>query len=337
MPQLTSVSDAILNKPDLLEREKSILLDVQKRLDFTPQKRLGDSRYWVKTYAGAVFYLGTFQDQPAVLKIQGVKPPVSEVDNLQAFAAQNTSALIRPPQLLSFLRWDNKRRYEALVLEHVTGQPAIGFPTTTQEVTRFFKLYQDYRLHCRNNPWLPKPAQSLSRLVEADFTNWRYLRRHLFPSHPLFESTDDPLIDQAIQALMKGYEGIQPTFLHGHFSHADLLQQGNQWVLFSNLFWKYKAPYYDAVFAQHWFVYHLAQTKGMTPARIQSQHQLWLDALSQIPHSIKETRLLTLAFLERATAGLNLDVLSLDQQNPLTPYLFNYTRQRIQDLISLLS
>lgn len=328
-----SVSDAILEKPDLLDREAEVLKDIHRRLDFTSKKRLGDSRYWVKTHAGAVFYQGIFKDQPAVLKIQGVKPPVSEIDQIQAFAAQNQSSLIRPPHLLAFLRWSADRRYEALVLEQVTGGPAINFPTTAPEVTRFYTLYQEYRRHCRAKPWLPQPTQSLPQLIETDFANWRHIRHQLFPHHPLFQTSDETLINQAITLLKQGYQRVEPEFLHGHFSYHDVYQQGRQWVLFSNLFWKYKAPFYDAVFNQHWFVFHLASVKGMTQAKIKAQHQLWLTAIFKLGRTTVDQKLINLALLERAAAGLNLDALSLDLQNPFTPFLYDYTRKRLQYLI----
>jgi hypothetical protein len=48
-------------------------------------------------------------------------------------------------------------------------------------------------------------------------------------------------------------------------------------------------------------------------------------------------RLLSLALLERAVAGLNLDVLSINPNKPISKYLFKATRKQIMELISELN
>jgi hypothetical protein len=329
----TSVSDAVLDKPDLLDRELDVLNDIQKHLPFIPANRLGDSRYWTKSYAGAVFYTGTYKGQAAVLKIQGTRPPFSEIDHLKAFAAQNQSLLIRPPRLYAYLYWDDHRRYEALILEAIDGRPVISTPTTASELTTFFSLYRDYRAHCRRKPWLPPPTQSLPDLIDTNFDNWIRIRQSLFPHHPLFTSADELLVEAAMDVLVDAYHLVKPEFLHGHFSYRDLLKQGDEYILFSNLFWKYLTPFYDAVFAYHWFIYHLSSLKNVTPELIESQRQLWLNAIVDLCRTTEERNLMNLALLERAAAGLNLDVLSLNPHDQITGYLFKATRREVTRLI----
>jgi len=45
-------------------------------------------------------------------------------------------------------------------------------------------------------------------------------------------------------------------------------------------------------------------------------------------------KLLRLALLERATAGLNLDALSIDPKKPITEYLICQTRENLQMLLA---
>ena len=48
-------------------------------------------------------------------------------------------------------------------------------------------------------------------------------------------------------------------------------------------------------------------------------------------------KLLNLALLERAAAGLNLDVLSADPEKPITKHLFEATRNQITKLLDEVS
>lgn len=329
-----SVSDAVLTKPDLLEREKEVLNDIQQRVDFVAETRLGDSRYWTRDYAGAIFYRGKYHGKRAVLKIQGTNPGISEIDQIKGFEAQNQSQIIRPPKLYGYLKWDELKRYEALFLEAVEGEKIVGCPTNRGELREFFELYREYWNNCRNRPWLPKPKLTLSEIIEADFANWRKIANKLYPTHPLRKPEDAALIETAVQKLIREYRDYEPQFIHGHFSCNDLLKTENgEVILFSNLFWKYKAPFYNAVFGQHWFRYRLSSIKEITPEEVEVQRELWLNEIWALAKNEEDKKLINLALLERAAAGLNLDALSVDQKIPITEYLVEATREEVKELL----
>ncbi|KPJ70883.1 hypothetical protein AMJ51_00675 [Microgenomates bacterium DG_75] len=63
---------------DMSAREKEILADIVSKTNFKPKKVIWRSSYWGTKQIGAVHYQGTFKNKPAVLKIQGVKPEISE-------------------------------------------------------------------------------------------------------------------------------------------------------------------------------------------------------------------------------------------------------------------
>jgi hypothetical protein len=104
---------------DLEAREQPILQEVEAELGFTPTKLLGKSTWWGSKDIGAFQYLGEYEGQAAVLKVQGVKPDVSEADMLRAFAENNQSRLVRPPRLYKSISWSDENRYEALVVEYI--------------------------------------------------------------------------------------------------------------------------------------------------------------------------------------------------------------------------
>jgi hypothetical protein len=175
-----------------------------------------------------------------------------------------------------------------------------------------------------------KPKLSAALLIKANFTKWREISNKLYPNHPLREAGDAVLIDQALSVLEQGYQNIDLEFMHGHFSTEDLYQTADHVVILSNLYWSWRPPLYDAVFGYHWFMYHLGSLEGINPEQIEQQRSLWLSAIESLPQVQANPTLLKLALLERAAAGLNLDVLSADPERPITSYLINRSRNDIK-------
>ena len=67
------------------------------------------------------------------------------------------------------------------------------------------------------------------------------------------------------------------------------------------------------------------------------QMSLWWEKIDDLPKSPEEERLLKLAYLERAAAGLNLDGLSTKTDIELSGKIMEITRKRMADLIENLS
>ncbi len=326
-----------LKGSDLAEREQEVLKDASYKTGFIPEKLIGRSAWWGSTEIGAFHYAGNFKGKKAVIKIQGVKPSLSESYMINSFAQANRSKIIRPPHLYASLPWDAQQRYEALVLEFIEGQKIVQMPTNEAQVKRFFELYEEYKANCLSAPWVDRPKSTISGKIADNFTRWRESSFKIYPSHPLKKGEDQGLIDEAVKMLKKGYQGVEPEFMHGHFSEGDLYQVGDQVVMLSNLYWSWRQPLYDAIFGYHWFMYHLNTVDGITPEEVEVQRSLWLDTIKALPQAQGEgQRLLNLALLERATAGLNLDALSADPNKPITPYLVKATRDQVKILIDSL-
>lgn len=327
-----------LKGSDLAEREEEVLADASQRTGFVPDKLVGRSSWWGSKEIGAFHYAGEFEGKKAVLKIQGVKPSLSEIHMINSFANANKSKLVRPPHLYASLDWDEEKRYEALVLEFVEGARVIQTPTNAAQIQKFFEVYEDYRVNCLQTPWVDRPEGTISDGVVRAFERWRETSFKIYPDHPLRDEHDKGLIDEAVAVLEKGYKGVEPEFMHGHFSEGDLYQVGDQIVILSNLYWSWRQPLYDAIFGYHWFMYHLNTVDGITPEEVETQRKLWLDKIKSLPQTQgSNRRLLNLALLERAGAGLNLDALSADPNKPITKHLFEATRGQVRELISELS
>jgi hypothetical protein len=330
------MSAKYFEQPDLQNRIEPILKTIEKNTDFKVSKLLQKSAWWTSSSIGAMHYLGKFKGQPAVLKIQGVKPDTSEITNIKAFGAQSQSQLIRPPKIYDSLPWNEKLGFEALIMEKLGKDKLVDLPADENEIKKFFKAFTDYRANCRKQPWLTKPEESLAEAVADNFKKWRKIAQELHPDHPLRQVDDEQLIDQAIEVLVAGYQNVDFEFQHGHFSARDLYVVDKQYVLVSNLYWGWRAPYYDAVFAQHWYQFDLLETRP-TVEQLNEHRQWWQQATKKAvsPNNNEQQHLLKLAFLERAAAGLNLD--GLVGLTPASQWLINTLRAEIKQLISQLS
>jgi hypothetical protein len=337
MDHQNDIAGAFDSNNDLKARETEVLARVAEETGFVPERLLSRSSWWDSKAIGAFHYLGVHQGRPAVLKVQGVRPAYSEADMIASFVKYNTSNIVRPPQVYAHVPWSDAARYEALVLEYVLGEKIVQKPAIANEVDEFFQLYAEYRSHCRSTPWVKKPDGSISSRIIQTFAQWQGSSHEIYPSHPGRGPKDAALILRAQEALISGYEGVPLEFMHGHFSADDLYRVNKQVVLLSNLFWSWRPPFYDAVFAYHWFGYNVAETvPGVTPGLFDEQRALWLERAYACVSTPEDLRLVRLALLERATAGLIIDAFTVHPDKDITPYVFEVTRQEILDLLSLL-
>ena len=319
---------------DLGKREEAVLEEVSRLTGFSPERLLSRSAWWGSSEIGAFHYLGKYEGKEIVLKVQGVRPATSEIEMIKSFAATSKSKILRPPHLYFSIPWSDEKRYEALLLEYVQGNHVVNLPTNDRELEEFFGLYRDYRENCLGSPWVEKPTESLSERVRARFADWRKSSFKIYPNHPLRKEGDLKLIDEAVEILARGYSQVEPEFGDGHLSDGDFIKVEGQVVIFSNLYWGWRAPCYDAVFGYHWFMYHLSGVVGITPEKVEEQRSLWMKHISGLG---LDERLLNLALLERAAAGLNLDALSVDPEVPIAGHLVSKTREQVRNLIAVLS
>lgn len=329
------ISHLFLAGSDLGNREQEVLKAASRILGFVPEKLLDRSSWWTSKEIGAFRYEGKFKGKKAVLKIQGVRPETSEIYMIKAFSKVNRSRILRVPLPYSYLGWDDKKRYEALILEFIDGKPIVNIPTSENELREFFALRDEYKKNCAVSSWIEQPDESLSEEIKMNFAKWREASFKLYPTHPFREEEDAELIDRAVDILIENYKDVKREFQHGHFGTSDLLEiKDGQVVILSNLYWSWKPPFYDAVFGYHWFIYHLAKLKDATPGLVDEQKSLWLTKINNLVKTDSGKKLLNLAFLERATAGLNLDALSVDPKSPIAEYLVFQTRENLKNLLT---
>lgn len=340
--QAVDLTSSLDKNFDMTDDESNILNSICK-IGFFPIKNIWRSSYWGKNL-GASHWLGRFNNVEVVLKIQGAKPNISEVDMISNFELQNISKKIRAPKVLYHIPWSDEIGYEVIITDYISGKNVLidGKVVNKNEVSNFFSFYQEYRKNCLpNKPWIDKPIfpnnfeDELDKIIVAS--------NKAFPNNKLRHSEDLPLAIQAAKLLTKFYKNVELEFIHGHFSCKDLIyedKENSKVVLFSNLFWKWRHPYFDAVFAYHWFMYELSHVQNITPKDVESQRKLWIDEIYKVTGAIESKDIRTLvdaALLERAVSGFIIDSFLCDQNKPISKYLYESTKKETRRLIEELS
>tara|TARA_Y100000310_G_scaffold342936_2_gene448339 strand:- start:23 stop:1072 length:1050 start_codon:yes stop_codon:yes gene_type:complete len=329
---------------DLKSRWQLILKEESGKIGFSPDKKLLRKSEWWKTgKIGAVhcpgFVTVNGERVRGVLKIQGTKPPTSEVALIEGFAKQNRSKRIRPPRIFSHTPWSKEKQYEAFIVEEVQGEPVMnGRPADKKELNFFFELYNDYRANCRNKPWVTKP-QSWSYAEQVN--RWRSAVKEQSKVDPRRSPEDKRLVENAIDIVERNLLVEDLEFVHGHFQPGDLIKtpQGD-FVLFSNLFWSWRIPFYDAVFGYHWWMLGMEYAKGLTPQSLEKERKRWLRKIFDLPEirgNSKAERLANLALLERAVPALMVDRYMLAPDSQSEQIITEGARKELKRLISTLS
>lgn len=329
-------TQADMQHTNISGQEKQIIAYINQETAFVGDKIIWRSDYFGTGKLGAFHVLGEYKGKSAVLKIQAAKPAISEAKMIRAFAAQNQSKIIRPPKVYANITWSMKHGYEAIIMEYISGEKVIhsGKLLISQEIAEFYKYYQEYRQHCRNQPWLAKPS-TLEKLYEK----LKKTAKRVKPQSKLRNSSDVALVDKAEKILRKVWQDVELEFQHGHFSAEDLMRKGREVILLGNLFWKWRYPYHDAVFAYHWHIYTLTSVKNITPEKIEKQRALWHKAMFSLPQvdSEREKILLNAALLERAIAGLLIDSHAyIDEKQAIAKHMVDGTRAEVIRLTQIL-
>lgn len=277
-------------------------------------KKIWQSDYFGNGKIGAIHFLVFLENdkREVILKIQGAKPQISEHEMIDEFKKQNKSAKIRPPRIYYYLPWDDENGYEALIMEYIKGQKIVqsGKLVSQENLDDFFSILQEYRVNCISKPWLAKPELTISEFTLQSWSKMQSLISDVKPEHHLRHFDDIKLLEQAISYLASGYKNVSWQFVHGHLSVEDMIEaETGEIVFFSNLFWKWKAPFYDIIFAYHWFLLSLQNVDRIDEKSFLEQKNMWLykiNALANISDE-KNKKLLELALLERAIATLAID------------------------------
>lgn len=224
------------------------LAEIAARTGFRAGREIFRGQIYDRDKVGSLIYQGWWRNKPAVLKIQGLRPEVDEIDIINRFNKQNKSRSVRLPLLYGGLKWNKKTGYGYLLLEHIDA-PKIYQPpfANRSQIKDFCRLYQEYKSRCLKKPLFKKePAERNSAVfIMQRLAHWRKVAE----SKGITTKNTEDIISRFQSLVRRHMPTIKMEFMHGHFTYDDIYKiSGNKYVLMSNLFWSYRPEYYDAVF-----------------------------------------------------------------------------------------
>lgn len=101
------------------ESEGKILARIARTTGFEVGTEIYRGRVYDNKKVKDVVYDGTYNDQKAVLKVQGVRPAYEEADLIKAFERQNRSKIVRAPSVFYHESWNRSRGYGFTIMEFV--------------------------------------------------------------------------------------------------------------------------------------------------------------------------------------------------------------------------
>jgi len=338
------ISDMRTLGEDLAPRWQNLLTEIAEETGFIPDwDRIRKSVWWKTEKIGAVSCHGTIRKDgeifPAVLKIQGTKPQASEVDIISAFEAQNKSKIIRTTKIYASLPWSEDQQFEAFVAEDVNGKAIVGHrPAFDEELEDFFNLYEEYRANCRNTPWIEKGVQKTYR---EKYEGWRAAVGNIVKDDKFGLPEDEQLVAKAVEIIERDIDDSDLEFVHGHLTPGDLLRVSpDEVVIFSNLFWGWRIPFYDAVFGYHWHMLGMEHAENLTEELWLKERDRWQEkifSISEVKNNPENERFIKLALLERVMPALMADRFMMDQTKPSAELITKLVRNELQSLVSELS
>lgn len=241
------ITEKFFTQKDFSKREKEVLAEVTAKTGFRVEREIFRGVIYQKDKVGSLIYLGSWNNKPSVLKLQGLKPEINEDEIIRHFVVQNQSKLVRVPALYAHEPWKEKNGYGYLITEYIAGPKIFEMPFASDEqMSEFARFYQEYRASSLTRPWLkPETLDSLAFTVQR-IEHWRKIsesKKRLRPDEYA------PCLIRYYPLAVKHLPSISMVFCHGHLTANDIYKlPDGTFAMLSNLFWSYRPQWYDLAF-----------------------------------------------------------------------------------------
>ncbi len=304
------ITEKYFNPPDLQNHEQKILAEILSQTNFQIEREIFRGQIYDKNKVGSLIYKGIWEQKPAVLKIQGLKPEIDETDIIKKFNSQNLSTKIHLPKLYKSVHWNNHNNYGYLISEFIEAPLIYSEPlANSTERQDFCNFYQEYKTKCLSKPFWKQDKNEQSSL---DFTQKRVAHwTKISQSKNDFEPRDLPRLVEFSSLAQKILPSISIEFMHGHLTAADITKiSPNKYVLMSNLFWSWRPEFYDTTFHLWMGIKSLRDLKIKSPQIIDYLED-WLASYKKIPVISSDPNFekkFNIMMLERCVGAFLLDI-----------------------------
>lgn len=303
------ITEKYFIQDDFSQREADVLAQVTAETGFVVEKEIFRGMIYDKNKVGSLIYKGTLKDEPAVLKLQGLKPEVDEGEIVKHFTAQSKSKLVRVPALYVHKPWTEKRGYGYLITEYLDAPKIFEMPfASAEQMQDFARFYQEYRTSALTRSWIESETKDSLAFTVHRVDHWRKISEHK-KRLPLEDYA--PYLMRYYPIAVKHLPSIPMVFCHGHLTANDIYQLGDgSFVVLSNLFWSYRPQWYDLAFNVWNCLMHIRDT-SYTFEQLLRYVEEWLAVYRIIPVVQQDKdfeRKITALLLERTMGAILVDL-----------------------------
>ncbi len=318
------ITEKYFTQDDFSQREADVLTQVTAKTGFVVEKEIFRGMIYGKNKVGSLIYKGTRKGEPAVLKLQGLKPEVDEGEIVKHFTAQSQSNLVRVPVLYVHKPWTKELGYGYLITEYLNAPKIFEMPFASAEhMQDFARFYQEYRTSALTRSWTePETKDSLAFTVHR-VDHWRKISEH---KKRLTLEDYAPYLVRYYPVAVKHLPTIPMVFCHGHLTANDIYHlPDDSFVVLSNLFWSYRPQWYDLAFNVWSCLMHIRDT-SYTFEQLLRYVEEWFAVYRTIPTVQQDKdfeRKITVLLLERTMGAILVDLGANDfyEKEQKKPYL----------------
>lgn len=241
------ITEKYFDQEDFSQKEREALKQVMSETGFEPEEEIFRGVIYEKDKVGSLIYKGKYNDNLAVLKLQGLKPEIDEGEMIENFEKQNKSSFVRLPSLYFHKPWSKDRGYGFLITEYIKA-PKIFEPPFAydNQMAEFGRFYQEYRTRAITRPWLKQEAKNSLDFTLKRVENWRKISEH---KTRLKKEDYIPFLERFYPLAQRHFPSIPLVFCHRHITPNDIYKMSDSsYVLFSNLFWSHCPQWYEPSF-----------------------------------------------------------------------------------------
>lgn len=216
---------------------------------------------------------GTYQDMPALLRIENLQLEQDEEEIREAFRKQALGHRVRPPMTYLARPFDATKGYAFSIDERVEGEKLFD-PSGSPEIASaaFAPMYRELRNAIRE-PYWPDEAGDAKTFSQQQAETWRKVAEQKTPEHTAMIW---PFVERVRDAMLARMTDASLRFQHAHLAGSDVqvLSDGS-WVVFANHMWSWRQPGYD-VFFPLWHQWMALPMDRRTPETIRQITDVWM-------------------------------------------------------------
>jgi hypothetical protein len=276
-----TIVERYFTQEDFSKLEHQALQTVCKETGFVVEHEIFRGVIYNKNKVGSLIYQGRYNNKPAVLKLQGLKPEVDEYTMISAFNKQNKSGLIRPPHVYLHKEWGKSRGFGYLITEYIDAPNLFTMPfAAPEDMQQHADFFQEYRTKALTAAWLQPLESDCLAMTERRVNTWQKI------SESVGRLTSDdykPYLEQYHAIIQQILPSIPLVFCHSHLTANDVFRlPGGKFIIMSNLFWAHRPQWYELAF-NLWACWMHIRDTSYTFSQLIHYLNAWLDMYETIP------------------------------------------------------